>query len=120
MMISSIHGKALFNDEIEAYNGNIQIVSRKGGISVTEQFHTTQFRPVHDDGLDPREILLYVYQALRERGYDPIVQIVGYMISGDPAYITNHKGARNEIVRLRREDILEELLSFYLQSHAAP
>ena len=40
---------------------------------------------------------------------------MGYMISGDPAYITNHKGARNEIVRLRREDILEELLSAYIQ-----
>ena len=82
---------------------------------MTEPFQTTQFRPIEQGGSNAREILLYVYQALLERGYDPKVQIVGYMISGDPAYITNHKGARNEIVRLRREDILEELLSAYIQ-----
>lgn len=82
---------------------------------MTEPFQTTQFRAIEQGRSNAREILLYVYQALLERGYDPKVQIVGYMISGDPAYITNHKGARNEIVRLRREDILEELLSAYIQ-----
>ena len=64
----------------------------------------------------PREILSQVYQALKEKGYDPINQIVGYIISGDPTYITSHKNARNLIRRLERDELLEEVFEFYVRN----
>lgn len=62
-------------------------------------------------------ILLPVYDALKEKGYNPVNQIVGYLMSGDPAYITNYKNARNLIGKLEREEILEEILEFYLKTN---
>lgn len=64
---------------------------------------------------EAREILLAVYEALKERGYNPVNQIIGYLLSGDPAYITSHKGARSLIRRLERDELLEELLRHYLE-----
>jgi uncharacterized protein (UPF0297 family) len=64
---------------------------------------------------EAREILLAVYEALKERGYNPVNQIIGYLLSGDPAYITSHKGARSMIRRLERDELLEELLRHYLE-----
>lgn len=61
-----------------------------------------------------REILSAVYEALRVKGYDPINQIIGYIISEDPTYITNYKGARSLICRLDRDELLQELLAYYL------
>jgi len=63
-----------------------------------------------------QEILSVVYEALKERGYDPINQLVGYIISGDPTYITSYKNARYLIRRLERDEILEEIVTFYLKS----
>ncbi|MCL4425272.1 MAG: IreB family regulatory phosphoprotein [Firmicutes bacterium] len=60
------------------------------------------------------EILQKVYEALAEKGYNPISQIVGYLLSGDPAYITSHKNARHLIRRLERDELLEELVKSYL------
>jgi uncharacterized protein (UPF0297 family) len=59
-------------------------------------------------------ILLNVYQALREKGYNPISQMVGYVLSGDPTYITSHNGARALIRGSERDELLEELLRYYL------
>ena len=56
-----------------------------------------------------------VYEALAEKGYHPINQIVGYIMSGDPTYITSHNGARNKIRKLERDEILEELVTYYLK-----
>ncbi|EKB56131.1 MULTISPECIES: IreB family regulatory phosphoprotein [Facklamia] len=61
-----------------------------------------------------RESLEIVYQALEEKGYDPINQIVGYLLSGDPAYIPRHKDARNIIRRHERDEIVEKLVEYYL------
>ncbi|UJF15027.1 IreB family regulatory phosphoprotein [Jeotgalibaca sp. MA1X17-3] len=61
-----------------------------------------------------KEILAGVYQALEEKGYNPVNQIVGYLLSGDPAYIPRHKDARNLIRRFERDEIMEELLKSYL------
>jgi uncharacterized protein (UPF0297 family) len=61
-----------------------------------------------------REILGTVYEALKEKGYDPISQLVGYMLSGDPAYITNHRNARNLIRSFERDELLETLIKSYL------
>ena len=61
-----------------------------------------------------QQILRTVYDALNEKGYNPISQIVGYIMSGDPSYITAHNGARTLIQRLETDEILEELVEFYV------
>ncbi|NLB23444.1 MAG: IreB family regulatory phosphoprotein [Clostridium sp.] len=77
--------------------------------------HTMQFEDFHKDkGLLTKEILTEVYSSLSEKGYNPVNQMVGYLISGDPTYITNYNGARALIRKLERDEILEEVLRTYL------
>lgn len=64
---------------------------------------------------DVKSVLTNVYHTLEERGYNPVNQIVGYLLSGDPAYIPRHNEARNQIRRIDRDDIMEELVSYYLK-----
>ncbi|SDK52267.1 IreB family regulatory phosphoprotein [Sediminibacillus albus] len=64
-----------------------------------------------------KEVLLTVHEALREKGYNPINQIVGYLLSGDPAYIPRHKDARNLIRKMERDELIEELVKSYLNNH---
>ncbi|MCL2350946.1 MAG: IreB family regulatory phosphoprotein [Firmicutes bacterium] len=66
---------------------------------------------------EARDILVKVYSALKEKGYNPVNQIVGYILSGDPTYITSHKNARVLISRLERDELLEEIVCFYLQEN---
>lgn len=63
----------------------------------------------------PREILQRVYFALQEKGYNPIAQIAGYLLCGDPVYITTHRDARNLIRQIDPQEIMEELLHYYLE-----
>ncbi|MFZ3576452.1 IreB family regulatory phosphoprotein [Virgibacillus sp. DJP39] len=63
---------------------------------------------------DIKEILFTVHEALNEKGYNPINQIVGYLLSGDPAYIPRYNDARNIIRKLERDELIEELVKFYL------
>ncbi|EEK71469.1 hypothetical protein bcere0007_40830 [Bacillus mycoides] len=63
------------------------------------------------------DVLLTVYDALQEKGYNPINQIVGYLLSGDPAYIPRHKDARSIVRKLERDEIIEELVKSYLKHH---
>ena len=76
---------------------------------------TVHFKVDKEEELDPRQILTSVYDALKEKGYNPINQLIGYLLSGDPAYITSHKDARNLIRCLERDELLEVLLTSYLQ-----
>ncbi|MFZ5974453.1 MAG: IreB family regulatory phosphoprotein [Bacillota bacterium] len=64
------------------------------------------------------DILMHVYHAMKEKGYDPINQLVGYIVSGDPTYITSHNNARYLIRRLERDELLEEVVGFYLEQKA--
>lgn len=64
-----------------------------------------------------RDVIHYVYQALKAKGHDPIMQIVGYIISGDPTYITSFNNARSLIRRVERDEILEEFVRFYVEKH---
>ncbi len=75
---------------------------------------TMPFKPINDRNDSAEDIIMNVYAALKAKGYDPITQIVGYLISGDPTYITNYQGARSLICRLERDEILEELAQFYI------
>ncbi|MDO4355693.1 MAG: IreB family regulatory phosphoprotein [Clostridia bacterium] len=63
------------------------------------------------------DIIRVVYAALKAKGHDPIMQIVGYLISGDPTYITSYNNARSLIRRLERDEILEEFVRFYVEEH---
>ena len=76
---------------------------------------TRKFSVADDDSLEMKRVLTTVYDALREKGYNPINQIVGYVLSGDPSYITSYNGARNMIRKLERDEILEELVTFYVK-----
>ncbi len=64
-----------------------------------------------------REVIQYVYEALKAKGHDPIMQLVGYIISGDPTYITSYNNARSLIRRVERDEILEEFVRFYVEEH---
>lgn len=74
----------------------------------------TQRYQVATDGKTVKEILKAVYEALSEKGYNPINQIVGYILSGDPTYITSHKNARSLIRKIERDELVEELVREYL------
>lgn len=76
---------------------------------------TTKFTPVMETASDAGTILERVYRALQAKGYDPVTQLVGYLISGDPTYITSYGQARSMICRLERDEIMEELVRVYLQ-----
>lgn len=81
------------------------------------QGDTRVFRPPGERLVNPRQVLLAVYEALREKGtHDPVQQIVGYLLSGEPAYITSYKDARNLVRQVERHELLEELVRFYLES----
>lgn len=75
---------------------------------------TVMFRVLKEEKPGVREIIISVYRALKEKGYDPINQLVGYLLSGDPAYITSHNNARSLIRKVERDEILEEVLRSYL------
>ena len=78
--------------------------------------HTQIIRPLQDSSLAVTEVLERVYEALTEKGYNPISQIVGYIMSGDPTYITSFKGARSLIMKVERDEILEELMRNYVEA----
>ena len=78
---------------------------------------TMQFRRVREDLQTPEQILAHVYHSLTEKGYDPISQIVGYLISGDPTFITSYNDARSLIIRLQRDELLEELVAYYMKRY---
>ena len=80
---------------------------------MTEQ-DTQKFTVPNDDRENMRRILRTVYEALTEKGYNPINQIVGYILSEDPTYITNHNNARSLICKLDRDELLQELVRHYL------
>ena len=76
------------------------------------QFFTVQKEPE----LQVSDVLEIVYKALKEKGYNPVNQIVGYIMSGDPTYITSHKVARSMIMKVERDELVEELLNEYIKN----
>ena len=77
--------------------------------------NTQYFKIQSDQEIRVSEVLQLVYQAMTEKGYDPVNQIVGYIMSGDPTYITSHKGARSLIMKVERDELVEELLRVYVE-----
>ena len=75
---------------------------------------TMSFQVEREDNTRTKEILKEVYHALEEKGYNPINQIVGYILSGDPTYITSHNDARNLIRQIERDELLEKMVKNYI------
>ena len=78
---------------------------------------STQYFKVETEKTGAKVILSAVYEAMAERGYYPVNQIVGYIMSGDPTYITSYKGARNLIMKVERDELVEELLIEYIRNN---
>lgn len=77
---------------------------------------TMEFSLINEEELEIRKVILQVYEALKEKGYNPINQIVGYILSEDPTYITTHNNARNLIRRVDRDTLLQNLVKYYLSN----
>lgn len=83
-----------------------------------QELNNTQYFEVEaEKDLDVRDVIAAVYSALTEKGYNPVNQIVGYLMSGDPTYITSHKGARSLIMRAERDEIIEVFLEDYIENN---
>ncbi len=81
-----------------------------------KEITNTQFFKVEQaPAISAVDILEVVYQALREKGYNPVNQIVGYIMSGDPTYITSYGGARSLIMKMERDELVEEMLKVYIK-----
>ena len=79
----------------------------------------TQFFQVENGPqIQAKDILEIVYEALREKGYNPVNQIVGYIMSGDPTYITSYNGARSLVMKMERDELVEEMLKSYIKHHS--
>ncbi len=79
--------------------------------------HTMKFDVRAEEEINEAQMVLEeVYEALKQKGYNPINQLVGYLLSGDPAYITSYNNARSTVLKLERDDLLEEMVRFYLDS----
>lgn len=84
-----------------------------------QDLSSTQFYQFHPEAeVSARKILELVYEAMEEKGYNPVSQIVGYIMSGDPTYITSHKGARSLIMKAERDELVEELLKAYIKNRS--
>ena len=83
-----------------------------------QELTNTQFFQVESGPqIQAKDILEIVYKALSEKGYNPVNQIVGYIMSGDPTYITSHNGARSLIMKVERDELVEEMLKAYIKYH---
>ncbi|MDD5939741.1 MAG: IreB family regulatory phosphoprotein [Lachnospiraceae bacterium] len=78
---------------------------------------TQYFKVKPDEESGVKKVLSVVYEALSKKGYDPINQIVGYIMSGDPTYITNYMGARSLIMKVERDELVEEILESYIRNN---
>lgn len=80
--------------------------------------HTQFFKVNNESNLGVKDIIHQVYEALSEKGYNPVSQIVGYIMSGDPTYITSYKNARSLIMKVERDELVEEMLKEYVKNES--
>ena len=83
---------------------------------MTDMGRTQYFKVTNDQDLSVKEVLDTVYLAMVQKGYNPVNQIVGYIMSGDPTYITSHNGARSLIMKVERDELVELLLQEYVKT----
>ncbi|MBP3728385.1 IreB family regulatory phosphoprotein [Pseudobutyrivibrio sp.] len=80
--------------------------------------NTQYFKVQKDNPVGVKDVIEQVYSALTEKGYNPVNQIVGYIMSGDPTYITSHNNARSLIMKVERDELVEELLKEYIENES--
>lgn len=80
--------------------------------------NTQYFKVKTEPEIQVKDVLDLVYNAMAEKGYNPVNQIVGYIMSGDPTYITSYKGARSMIMKVERDELVEELLKAYIENQS--
>ena len=85
---------------------------------MTDMSNTQFFKVKTEPEVSVKKVLDVVYNAMAEKGYNPVNQIVGYIMSGDPTYITSHKGARSMIMKLELDELVEELLKEYIKNES--
>ena len=94
-----------------------QTKEQRIGREMMQNLNNTQyFRVEKEPEMQVKDVLAVVYQALTEKGYNPVNQIVGYIMSGDPTYITSHNNARSLIMKVERDEIVEEVLQEYIKT----
>lgn len=83
-----------------------------------QDLNNTQYFSVQKEPeLQVKDVLEIVFRALTEKGYNPVNQIVGYIMSGDPTYITSHNNARSLIMKVERDELVEEVLKYYIDKN---
>ena len=87
-----------------------------GGRKMKQLTNTQFFKVEAGPQIQAKDILEIVYDALVEKGYNPVNQIVGYIMSGDPTYITSYNGARSLVMKVERDELVEELLKSYIKN----
>ena len=80
--------------------------------------NTQYFKVQKEPQMKVKDVIKLVYHALSEKGYNPVNQMVGYIMSGDPTYITSHRNARSLIMKVERDELVEELLKEYINNHS--
>ncbi len=90
----------------------------KGRDQMSKLSNTQFFQVENGPQIQAKDILEIVYQALREKGYNPVSQMVGYIMSGDPTYITSYNSARSLIMKMERDELVEEMLKTYIAHHS--
>ena len=85
---------------------------------MTDLGNTQFFRVNTENEISVKKVLDLVYHAMEDKGYNPVNQIVGYIMSGDPTYITSHNGARSMIMKVERDELVEELLKEYIRNES--
>ncbi len=98
---------------------NRTYTDRKEGKRMNNDLTNTQyFKVTKENEISVKEIIAEVYKAMTEKGYNPVNQIVGYIMSGDPTFITSHRNARSLIMKVERDELVEELLTEYIKAEA--
>ena len=82
----------------------------------SKMISTQNFKTVPETKVEVGQVMKEVYKALSEKGYNPVNQIVGYIMSGDPTYITSYKNARSLIMKVERDELIEEALTYYINN----
>ena len=90
-------------------------MAKKGRDKMSNLGNTQYFKVPQEQKLGVEEIFKQVYEALAEKGYNPVNQIVGYIMSGDPTYITSHNNARSLIMKVERDELVEEVIKYFIE-----
>lgn len=103
--------------ELALHTGRFTMTEYRDNRNDDDFGNTQYFKVEKEEESAAKKVLSVVYEALMTKGYDPVNQIVGYIMSGDPTYITNYMGARSLIMKVERDELVEEILKSYIKNN---